>query len=79
MPPFTYENCTEKCFCLAHLSGVGSETEKRPKNITEFPLNVFLKWLVTVIRMASGWQERKCEIKIVNTVEGNVKILPGAQ
>lgn len=73
---FTYENGTDKCFRLAHLSGVGSEMGKRLKNATEILLNLFQKWLVTVIRIARGQQERKCEIKIV---ESNAKILPGAQ
>lgn len=61
---FTYENGTDNCFRLAHLSGVGSEMVKRLKNATETLLNVFQKWLVTVIRKARGQQERKCEIKI---------------
>lgn len=32
---FTYENGTDNCFRLAHLSGVGSEMVKRLKNATE--------------------------------------------
>lgn len=46
---------------------------KRVKNATEILLNLFQKWLVTVIRIARGQQERKCEIKII---ESNAKILP---
>lgn len=66
----------DNCFPLEHLSGVGSEMVKKLKKATETLLNVFQKWLVTVIRKARGQQERKCEIKIE---ESNAKILPGAQ